>query len=135
MDLVDACSSMDPSPSIICWNVRGLDNPAKRDDVRGFVSTIRENVACLQETKLDVIDRYSVMQCLGPSFDGYAYLPAVETRGGILLAWDSSVVDVDQLQLDDDFITGMIHTKAGDHWWLTVVYAPQGDELKTTFLE
>lgn len=115
--------------------MRGLNNPAKRDAVREFVTTVRANVVCLQETKLDVIDRYSVMQCLGPSFDSLAYLPTAETRGGVVLAWDSSVVDVDQFQWDTDFITGMVHTKAGASWWLSVVYAPQGDALKTSFLE
>jgi hypothetical protein len=29
-----------------------------------------------------VIDSFIVNQCLGPSFDGFDYLPAEETRGG-----------------------------------------------------
>ena len=74
-------SFMDLSPSILCWNVRGLNNPEKRDAVRAFVATLRVNVACLQETKMDVIDRYTVLQCLGPSFNGFAFLQAAETRG------------------------------------------------------
>lgn len=126
---------MDPSPSILCWNVRGLNNPAKRDAVRKFVASVRTNLVCFQETKLDVIDRYVIMQCLGPSFDSFAYLPSEETRGGILLAWDSTILDIDQFQSDTDFITGMVHTKTGASWWLSAVYAPQGDGLKTAFLE
>jgi hypothetical protein len=37
---------------------------------------------------------FSCMQCLGPSFDGYVYLLAEERRGGILLAWNKSIVEV-----------------------------------------
>lgn len=85
---------MDFNPSLVCWNVRGLNNPAKRKAVKEFLATTKINIVCLQETKMDVIDNFVVMQCLGPSFDGFAYLPAVETRGGILLAWDSSVIDL-----------------------------------------
>lgn len=125
---------MDYNPEIICWNVRGLNNPAKRKAVREFIATVRVNLVCLQETKLDVIDHFMVLQCLGPSFDGFAYLPAVETRGGILLAWDTTILTIDGVQLDNNSLTGYVHTKEGANWWLTAVYAPQGDELKTQFL-
>lgn len=121
---------MDHNPEIICWNVRGLNNPAKRKVVREFITSIRVNLACLQETKLDVIDQYLVLQCLGPSFDGFAYLSAMETRGGILLAWDTTTLFIDNVQLDPNFITGMVHLKEGGTWWTSVVYRPQGDDLK-----
>lgn len=99
------------------------------------MATTSTNLVCLQETKLDVIDRFAVIQCLGPSYDGYAYLQASETRGGILVAWDSTVLDVDCLQLDTHALTGRVHALNGSSWWMTVVYAPQGDTLKTSFLE
>lgn len=77
---------MDLNPHILCWNVRGLNCPAKKKAVREFVTLVQVNLVCLQETKLDVIDPFIIMQCIGPSLDGFAYLPAHETRGGILLA-------------------------------------------------
>lgn len=46
------------------------------------------SIVCVQETKLAVISDFDVMQCLGPGFD-YFFLLAVQTRGGILLAWRS----------------------------------------------
>ena len=84
---------MDLNPQILCLNVRGLNNPAKRKAVREFISSVKCNMVCLQETKLDVIDQYMMMQCIGPSLDGFAYPPAHETRGGILLAWDKTVME------------------------------------------
>lgn len=86
---------MDYNPEILCWNVRGLNNPAKKKAVREFVASVKVNLVCLQETKLDVIGQFVVMQCLGPSFDGFAYLPAEETCGGVLLAWDTTILSLD----------------------------------------
>lgn len=122
------------NPEVLCWNVRGLNNPVKKKAVREFITSVKVNLVCLQETKLDVIDQYVVMQCVGPSFDGFAYLPAEETRGGILLAWDSTVIAIDHIQLDANSVSGLVTNKDGEQWWITVVYAPQGDELKTQFL-
>jgi exonuclease III len=125
---------MDPNPELLDWNVRGLNDPTKRSSVREFVSELRVNIVRFQETKLDVIDDFSVMQCLGPSFDGYAYLPALGTRGGILLAWDKSVIDITNISLDSFAITGEVRTKDDNRWWLTTVYGPQTVEEKIAFL-
>lgn len=126
---------MDINPQILCWNVRGLNCPAKRAAVREFVQAAKVNLVCLQETKLDVLDQFVVLQCLGPSFDGFDYLPACETRGWILIAWDRSVMDVDALVHDTNSLSDLVHNKDGTNWWITAVYGPQGDELKTAFLE
>ena len=125
-----SCDFMDIHPSIVCWNVRGLNSPAKRKAVKEFLDTTKASLVCLQETKMDVIDSFVVMQCMGPLFDGFAYLPALETRGGILLAWNSLVLDVQNLQMDLNSLTGMVCPRVGVVWWITVVYGPQGDARK-----
>ncbi|KAM3256388.1 hypothetical protein ACQJBY_049084 [Aegilops geniculata] len=66
-------------PQVLCWNVKGLNHPANRNAVRDFVVGAKVNLVCLQETKLDVIDPFITLQCIGPSFDGFAYLPASKT--------------------------------------------------------
>jgi hypothetical protein len=71
--------------NILVWNVRGLHAGAHRNAVRDLVSAERLSVVCLQETKLDVISDYDVMQILGAGFQ-YVYLPGVHTRGGVLVA-------------------------------------------------
>ena len=70
---------------LVCWNVRGLNSPAKKKALREFVDTIHVAIICILETKLERVDQYVIMQCLGPSYDGFAYLPASETRGGIFV--------------------------------------------------
>ena len=43
---------MDIHPQVLCWNVRGLNNPAKRKAVREVVDTVKVNLVCFQETKM-----------------------------------------------------------------------------------
>ena len=125
---------MDLSPAVLSWNPRGLNDQAKRDAVREFVSTLSVNLVCLQETKMEVIDRFVVNQCLGPAFDEFFFLPAVGTRGGILLAWDSTVLTISNLSLDSFSITREVSYREGGVWWLTAVYGPQANEEKQLFL-
>ena len=115
---------MEYNPEILSWNVRGLNNPTKRKAVKDFVATVKVNLVCFQETKLDVIDHFMLIECLGRSFDGFVYLPAVETRGGILLAWDTTILSVDNVQYDTNFLTALVRAKDGSTWWITAVYAP-----------
>ncbi|KAE8766450.1 hypothetical protein D1007_43286 [Hordeum vulgare] len=69
-----------------------------------------------------------------PSLDNFSYLPKVETRGGVLLAWDTTILSIDPIQLDANFLTGRVHNTIGFHSWMFVAYVPQGDEPKSQFL-
>jgi exonuclease III len=77
---------MDTNHEVLSWNPRGLNESAKRDAVRELVDSLSVNLVCFQETKMVVMDCFVVNQCLGPSFDGFDYLPALGTHGGILIA-------------------------------------------------
>ena len=76
-----------------------------------------------------------MLQCIGPSYDGFAYLPALATRGGIFIAWDSTRVNLSNFVNDTNFITGYVLPREGNAWWLTVVYGPQEDAQKVMFLK
>jgi hypothetical protein len=64
--------------------MRGLNARSHRNGIRELVASERASLVCLQETKLYVISNYDVIQFLGPDFN-YCYLPAEQTRGGILV--------------------------------------------------
>jgi exonuclease III len=71
---------------ILSWNVRGLNNPAKREDVRQVISSLKPDHICLQETKLSSFNPAIIRNTLGQDFvNNFVYLPAIESRGGILL--------------------------------------------------
>lgn len=120
---------------LVCWNVRDLNSPARRDALRELADSMHVSIWCILESKLEHVDQYVIMQCLGPSYDGFAYLPASATRGGIIIAWNSSIATVSNTVRDTNFITGFVTQREGASWWLSVVYGPQEDPQKVMFLQ
>ncbi|PNT67816.1 hypothetical protein BRADI_3g32384v3 [Brachypodium distachyon] len=92
------------------------------------------SVVCLQETKLQHVDCTVVSQCLGINFDGFLYLSAVGTRGGILLAWKSSVVSISNPHLTANAVTARVVAPEGQ-WWIIGVYGLHRDADKLDFLQ
>lgn len=84
---------MNPS-SILFWNVCGLNGKARRDSVREVIISSGENVVCLQDTKVENLNRFMLCTVFGSDFDKFVALPAVGTRGGVLIAWKSASVQV-----------------------------------------
>jgi exonuclease III len=119
MDFSDVC--------VAIWNARGLNSSARRLAVYQAISPSRPAVVCLQETKMAVITDRVVREALGPSFDGFYFLPAAGTRGGILLAWQSALVSVSNPHLTENAITAHVTVGDGDRWWFTGVYGPQSE--------
>jgi exonuclease III len=80
-------SEMNSDFSFLSWNVRGLNNPAKQEDIKQVIQLHKPSVVNLQETKLAEISVPLIARCLGSAYaDNFSYLPADGTRGGILLA-------------------------------------------------
>ena len=50
---------------ILCWNVRGLNAANTQMAVKSYVKGIRANVICLQETKVEGVDRGFVWDIWG----------------------------------------------------------------------
>lgn len=50
---------------ILNWNVRGLNNPAKRDNIKLLVDDMKATIVCLQETKIEYVSDSIVSQTLG----------------------------------------------------------------------
>ena len=72
---------------ILSWNVRGLNEMARRDSVQELIQDTGSTIVCIQETKLAALDNAAILRTLGPKFlNNVAILPAINTRGGILLA-------------------------------------------------
>jgi exonuclease III len=70
--------------NVLCWNVRGLNDAAKRASVRNMIFSSGATIVCLQETKIANWTTTLLCQILGPSQS--VALPATGTSGGILLA-------------------------------------------------
>jgi hypothetical protein len=88
--------SMDDEPNlrVVVWNTRGLNDPARRSAVRIAVADAVASVVCVSESKLQSVTAFDIVECFGPRFDGFAYLPALGTAGGVIIAWCSDDVAV-----------------------------------------
>lgn len=118
------------------WNVRGLNQPARRQVVRDLISAHQGTVVCLQETKLAVVDDGVIYTTLGSQFLGnYAAVPADGIRGGIIIACLQDHYELQQVDIRQYSVTAIIRRKADNGVWsLTGVYGPQGDNDKLQFL-
>jgi len=125
---------MDPS-KILIWNVRGLNRKSRRDAVRSMVADTRPDIVCLQETKKEATSRRMVMSMLGGDFDEFVTLPAVGTRGGILVAWKSGVCKALDIRVDVFSVSVRFDHVDDSPWWFTGVYGPRLDAMKVQFLQ
>jgi exonuclease III len=65
---------------LLIWNVRGLNNPARRQVVKELIANHRCKLVSLQETKLQTMDDATIATTLGHEFvSGCATLPAQGT--------------------------------------------------------
>lgn len=119
---------------ILTWNVRGLGHPAKRHLVKDFISSCKVDLVCLQESKLQEIHS-SVWRSIGGSrFDSFNFLPAIGTAGGIIIAWDSTLltgtlVHKGTFSLSISFLNKIDHSS----FLCTSVYGPNARSQKAEF--
>ncbi|XP_077232581.1 uncharacterized protein LOC143869909 [Tasmannia lanceolata] len=78
----------------LSWNVNGLGSLAKRAQVKEMVNRCKPSLVCLQETKLEVIDKVTV-QSIGLTGQwSFSFVGSIGLSGGILVAWEESYWNV-----------------------------------------
>lgn len=101
---------------ILVWNVRGLNKTVTRNSILEVVNSIKPDIVCLQETKVENLSCHKLLSIFGAELDGYHLLPTFGTRGGVLIAWKSCLCwDIDLHT--DTFDIGAI---SGARWALLV---------------
>ena len=79
-----------------------MNSPAKREAVREVVTAYRTAILCMQETKIDCWSTYLAREVGGTWLDQCIVLPAIGTRGGATIFWNSSMVTVQSHFIGDD---------------------------------
>ena len=120
----------------LSWNVRGLNNPQKREVVKNLLCEWRCDIVCLQETKLDCLDLRMVRSLCSNRYVDWVGLDAVNTAGGILIMWDKRVVE------KLDAVVGRFSVSCywrglvdGFDWACFGVYGPHSDDSRFQFWE
>jgi hypothetical protein len=78
--------------NVLVWNVRGLNEKARRDNVRLIMDSCRPALVCLQESKLASFSIGDVLSLLGQDLRSHVFRPANGTREqfswpGLRIAW------------------------------------------------
>jgi exonuclease III len=122
---------------ILSWNVRGLNEMARRDSVQELIQDTGSTIVCIQETKLAALDNAAIFRTLGPKvLNNVAILPMINTRGGILLAASDDFFSLSQVYTTPHTISASITMKADNSvWWITGVYGSQSVAEKHNFLQ
>ena len=119
---------------ILSWNVRGLNNPRKREVVKNLLRDWKGDVVCLQEIKLAAANLSIIRSIWGNMYVGWEVLNAVNSAGGIILMWDKRAlekidcyigtysVSCQWKSLEDNFI-----------WSGSRIYGPNSDSVRGAF--
>ena len=101
------------------WNIRGLNNPARRQTIFNLIKDSAYNIICLQETKLAMVDKSVIVECLGTNFlDNFIAKEAVGTHGGIIIAVAHGFsITLDQAASGTHFLSGIVVDLSTNSSW------------------
>ena len=123
--------------NIMCWNVRGLNDGAKRSLVRTQIISSGVTVVCLQETKISNWTHSLLVDTAGTEMASNAiFLPSVGVCGCILIAASEHFFTLTQPHLTTNTVTTKLTILAENkEWSISGVYGPQNDADKILFLQ
>jgi exonuclease III len=124
------------SLSFFSWNVRGLGQDCRCEDVLAELISVCPTFAAIQETKLSSLDSKKKNTFLPTRLLQFAMCPSVGAAGGILSAWDDSVCS---LLTSNERAFTLTYPFAllsnGCAFSVTNVYAPTDHADKASFLD
>lgn len=121
---------------IMSWNVRGLNNPARRLVVREVARAHKIAILNLQETKIQTWSTELATDIGGSNLQGCVVLPAIGTRGGAAIFWDKQRVNIVSHHLGRFSIMVRVEIASSNNFfWMTTVYGPKEEDQKQAFLD
>uniref|UniRef100_A0ACD5VDS9 Uncharacterized protein n=1 Tax=Avena sativa TaxID=4498 RepID=A0ACD5VDS9_AVESA len=120
---------------LACWNVRGLGQRCKRDDVRVAIESFLPTIMCIQESKLSDISTFLASSFLPPSLRSFVFKPSDGSSGGIITAWDDNIVELLHHTIDDFSVTTTFSFRCDNLCFSIInVYGPCVHAQKPPFL-
>lgn len=104
------------------WNIRGLNEPLKSEEVKKHLHTHTVGVMAIIETRVKVQNKPKLQKKFGSMWkwcDNYSASP----RGRIWLAWTYTDVDMTILDIDEQYIhTNIVEKQTQREFYFTFVY-------------
>jgi hypothetical protein len=72
---------------VLSWNIRGINDPAKRPLVRNKLEESNASIVCLQETKKGEFDPNFIRNFAPKCFDQFVFVPSEGASGGFIILW------------------------------------------------
>ncbi|RVX04605.1 hypothetical protein CK203_023414 [Vitis vinifera] len=114
---------------ILSWNVRGVNDSAKRKVIKAMIRSQRVDMFCLQETKIQSMTEGLVRSLGTGRFLNWGTMDAQGTAGGILICWDKRTLELMELEVGCFSIScRMRNVEDGRVWMFTGVYGPFSKE-------
>ena len=121
---------------LLSWNVRGLNNPRKREVCKNLLKEWRCDIVCLQETKPSSVNFAVLRSLLSSPFNDWAVLDAVQSSGGVLLIWDKQVVKKIDVLVGQFSVSVLFRgVMDGFEWVCNGIYGPNADPFKAILWE
>ena len=103
--------------------------------IKSFLKRVRADAICLQETKLEVVDRGLIREIWGGHYVDWEFLPACGASGGILLCWDSRIVVREKVGVGNFLVSCLFScVEGGFRWVFTRVHRPVIGAKRERFL-
>ena len=120
--------------NIMSWNVRGLNCPDRRATVHETIYASSCHIVCLHEMKMGCIDQFLACYIGGNRLRRFAQRLANGTRGGLVMLWDDSVVEVSNVRTSEFCLSANVNIRNSDSQFLiTSVYGPTDSGRKNDF--
>lgn len=108
--------------NIIAWNCRGLGSKAAINSVRDLICRYRPDMMILTETMLS--GEKLIAQAKKLQFDKFECVDARGLSGGILVLWNSTVMNITVLGATEQEIHASVKVHISNQtWMITAIYA------------
>lgn len=101
-----------PILGVLCWNVHGLNDPARCITVHELMAANNCHIACFQETKLETIDGSLAAFLSGYKHNCFTAKPPHGTRGAILILWNNNHTNPQNIVIQCFSVTATVCIKA-----------------------
>ena len=121
--------------SFSSWNIRGLGDQRKCEQLKAAYDLSPPSVLCIQESKLSDISSFKASSFLPPSLRSFVFKPSNGASGGIITAWNANLLDLVSHAVNTFSVTTIFSFRLDDFKFAIInVYGPCTHDLKPVFL-